>query len=262
MNTAHDEACSMSKNAVMDCKFTSPELMFLLAFCSRLTGRYRLFSRSSNTSVATIASRATKVCGARQIAKRISFGVIRKPHLSPHRREDDKLPHPRRRCCPVEQQRNPERCFPTEKAVLGFRCAQCRPRRRVARLHTFEVSTFTASAVEVVIRFKSYDNCLLAWCHHQSDRKRERRHGHNIQHNKGRYVLENPALHPLRVGPRPAGSAHASGGDRFDAGATGGGRFRRPRSDSGSFLCHADRRRLPGPSTLWRLDLHQIPYLC
>src|SRR5215468_6561942 len=53
MNTAHDEACSMSKNAVMDCKFTSPELMFLLVFCSRLTGRYRLFSCSSNTSVAT-----------------------------------------------------------------------------------------------------------------------------------------------------------------------------------------------------------------
>src|SRR5260370_22466440 len=36
MNTAQDEAWSVSKKAVMDCKRTSPGLMFLTCFCFRV----------------------------------------------------------------------------------------------------------------------------------------------------------------------------------------------------------------------------------
>ena len=47
MNTAHSQDCSVSKKVVMDCKFTSPGLMFFACFFA-LPERYRLFSHSSN----------------------------------------------------------------------------------------------------------------------------------------------------------------------------------------------------------------------
>src|SRR6266436_5133869 len=74
MNTAQDEACSVSKSAVMDCKLTSPGLMFLTCFVFVWPGRYRLFSLSSNTSGATIASRSTKVSGGRLVAVAFRLG--------------------------------------------------------------------------------------------------------------------------------------------------------------------------------------------
>src|ERR1700730_17807778 len=70
MNTANDEACSHSKNAVTDCKFTSRDFFA----CFLYGRRYRLFGSSSNTSAAMIASRSAELSGARLIAKAFRLG--------------------------------------------------------------------------------------------------------------------------------------------------------------------------------------------
>src|SRR6266705_1078164 len=78
-----------------------------------------------------------------------------------------------------------------------------------------------AAFSEVVIWSNSFDNCALPWCFvAMATRSGRRRHGHHLRLHLSRNVLEDPTLHPLHAGGLPAGGGHATGGDRFDAGAT------------------------------------------
>src|SRR5713101_2808585 len=84
----------------------------------------------------------------------------------------------------------------------------------------------------------------------------EEMHGHNIQRNTRGHVLEDPALLSLPNGGRPAGGGYASGGGRFDVGATGGGQFHRSlQSRTGSVLRCRDRHPLCAPSALGLVDV-------
>src|SRR5712671_1929107 len=227
MNTAQDEAWSVSNSAVMDCKLTSPGLMFfnLLLFSKwhvTLPPVHEFFKCFGSHDREPEHESQRWAAGRR----RLSFGIILEFRLPPCRRESDKLSR-----------------------------AHCQLSSRGA------AAVFEVSVVEVVIGFKPYDNYLPAWRHRRSQRKRKKRHEHNIQHNKRGYVLEHPALRSLPACGRPPCGGHASGGGRFDAGATSGGSFRRAQPGADSGLHRPDRRPLCAPSAHGRVDLHQVPHL-